>query len=244
MTRSAMLGFVGGVACLQACATLPAEPALALAAASAVFGTLLFATRRAPPAGRAAVALLCGAACGFFWAATLAQAALAPQLARADEGRDLRVVGVIDSLPYRFEQGVRFNFTVEHADGNAFALPPRVALSWYAGRERGAPAAPEVAPGERWALTLRLQRPHGNVNPGGFDYEVWLLEQGLRATGYVRPSHANHRLARFVPGVANLVERCRAGLRARILTSLAGQPYAGVIVALVVGDQRAIDQCM
>lgn len=246
MTRSAILGFVGGAAWLQARAALPAEPALALAAAIAVCGALMFATRRARPAGRAAVALLCGAACGFLWAATLAQAALAPQLARVDEGRDIRLVGVIDSLPYRFAQGVRFNFAVERAGGNAFALPPRVALSWYSGLGRDAPAAADVQPGERWELTVRLQRPHGNANPGGFDYEAWLLEQGLRATGYVRPGHAaqpaNRRLERFVPGFGNLVERCRAGLRDRILASLAGRQYAGVIVALVVGDQRAIDQ--
>jgi competence protein ComEC len=33
---------------------------------------------------------------------------------------------------------------------------------------------------------VRLQRPHGNADPQGFDYEAWLLGQGVRATGYVR----------------------------------------------------------
>jgi competence protein ComEC len=90
---------------------------------------------------------------------------------------------------------------------------------------------------------VRLQRPHGNANPHGFDYEAWLLEQGVRATGYVRPDRVgNRRLDPFVFSARNLVEHCRAVLRERILRALAGKEYAGVIVALVIGDQRAIDQ--
>src|SRR6185295_10649134 len=42
------------------------------------------------------------------------------------------------------------------------------------------------AAGERWRFTVRLRRPHGNLNPHGFDYEGWLLERGIGATGYVR----------------------------------------------------------
>ncbi|MEG1563474.1 MAG: ComEC/Rec2 family competence protein, partial [Bacteroides sp.] len=149
----------------------------------------------------------------------------------------------IASLPYRFEQGVRFNFAVEKAFGAK--VPPLIALSWYAGfRDEVTNEVGDVQPGERWRLTVRLQRPHGNANPMGFDYEAWLLEQGVRATGYVRPQPRadtpNVRLAAFVPAFGNVVEASRAVLRARILRSLEDKQYAGVIVALVVGDQRAI----
>ncbi|WP_229205789.1 DNA internalization-related competence protein ComEC/Rec2 [Duganella sp. Leaf126] len=208
-------------------------------------------------------AVLAGFVAGFLWAAWLAQRALAPSLAQADEGRDLIVVGTIDNLPHRFPQGVRFNFAVERVEdrtgagiGSASAsasvpVPPRIALSWYSDfRDRpaatGGSAASStvgnVQPGERWRLTVRLQRPHGNANPHGFDYEVWLLEQGIRATGYVRPDHDNRRRDAFVVSAGNLVERSRAALRARIERALDGKPYAGVIVALVVGDQRGIGQ--
>ena len=64
----------------------------------------------------------------------------------------------------------------------------------------------------------------------------------MRATGYVRPAAQNVRLDSFVPSFGNVVEHCRALLRARILRALPGAEYAGVIVALVVGDQRSIDQ--
>lgn len=243
--RMGILGFACGAALLQRQAELPADAGrvlLCLLVAALLSAFLLYRRRWGP---LAILGVCHGAMLGYFWAAWLAQAALAPQLAPVDEGRDIVVTGTVASLPYRFEQGVRFNFAVEQAADAT--VPPLVALSWYAGfRDDVANAVGDVQPGERWRLTVRLQRPHGNANPMGFDYEAWLLEQGVRATGYVRPQPRadtpNARLAPFVPGFGNVVEASRAALRARILRSLEGRPYAGVIVALVVGDQRAIAQ--
>jgi competence protein ComEC len=64
----------------------------------------------------------------------------------------------------------------------------------------------------------------------------------VRATGYVRAEVTNARLDAFVPRFGTLVERTRAILRERILDALQDKQYAGVIVALVIGDQRGIDQ--
>jgi competence protein ComEC len=179
---------------------------------------------------------------GYAWAALLAHHALAQQLAPTDEGRDITVIGIVDSLPYRFEQGLRFNLLVERTETPGTTVPPRIALSWYADRRNEDNKPQTLMPGERWRLTVRLQRPHGNANPGGFDYEAWLLEQGVRATGYVRAEVTNARLDAFVPRFGTLVERTRAILRDRILDALRDKQYAGVIVALVIGDQRGIDQ--
>jgi competence protein ComEC len=233
--RCAILGFVGGAAYVQTMGELPGAVALLVCAGGAV---VLVLGVRGPL--RAASS---GALAGFCWAALVAHIALTPQLSKDDEGRDVTLVGTIDSLPYRFEQGVRFNFAVEQVVGARMTVPPRVALSWYSGFRDTVQAVGAVQPGERWELTVRLQRPHGNANPHGFDYEVWQLEQGVRATGYVRPEgERNRRLDRFVFSIGNLVEHCRARLRDRILRALPDKQYAGVIVALVVGDQRAIDQ--
>ncbi|MFL6674207.1 MAG: DNA internalization-related competence protein ComEC/Rec2 [Massilia sp.] len=233
--RSATLGFVSGAAYLQTRGDLPAQAVMLACAASAL---VLVVALRGPLRAACAGALL-----GFAWAALCAHLALAPQLAKDDEGRDITLVDTVDSLPYRFEQGVRFNFAVERVVApSSVAVPPRVALSWYSGFRGKGREVGDVQPGERWQLTVRLQRPHGNANPQGFDYEAWLLEQGVRATGYVRDDAGNRRLDSFVASAGNLVERCRATLRERILRALPGKPYAGVIVALVIGDQRAIDQ--
>ncbi len=226
--RLAILGFVGGASLLQMQPALPG-----LLPLSACLFTLVLMLRFGSAYLLARVAA--GVVFGFCWAACLAHLALGSGLAQRDEGRDITLIGTIDSLPYQFEQGARFNFKVEHSVGD-FTAPQRVALAWYGD-------AIDVQPGQRWQLAVRLQRPHGNANPFGFDYEVWLLEQGLRATGYVRvEGRRNRKIDDFVPGAGNLVERSRFMLRSRIQSALAGKPYAGVIVALVIGDQRGIDQ--
>jgi competence protein ComEC len=247
--RSAIVGFAIGAAVLQMCATLPPLYLLILLMGVALF-CALFARRLRRAAIRVPMLAACGMLIGFAWAGLFASHYLAQQLPKDWEGRDVTLIGTIDSLPYTFEQGVRFNFAVERAvapDGAASAVPRRLALSWRSafGKEERQDSV-LVRPGERWQLTVRLHRPHGNANPYGFDYEVWLLEQKLRATGYVRPdSHStlkNRRLDAFVPTFGNVVERCRGWLQERIYRALPDKKYAGVIVALVIGDQRAISQ--
>lgn len=216
-----------------------------------VIAGLLIAAARIAALRRMRIPLfaVAGAVFGFAWAALFAQHYLAQELPREWEGRDVTIVGTIDSLPGYFERGVRFNFAVEKVlpvDGVVPAIPSKLALSWYSAFSPDeVQAIGEVHPGERWQLTVRLRRPHGNANPRGFDYEMWLLEQNVRATGYVRPAqgaNGNVRLDSFVVSFGNVVERCRGWLRDRVQHALDGKPYAGVIVALVVGDQRAVSQ--
>jgi competence protein ComEC len=121
-------------------------------------------------------------------------------------------------------------------------VPRHVVLSWWGGssREEQPAALPALAPGERWQLTVRLRRPRGTANPHGFDYEAWLLERNLRATGYVRTRSGNLRLEETVHAPRYWIERVRGAIRERIRAALPDFPYAGVIAALAIGDQRAI----
>jgi competence protein ComEC len=240
--RSFILGFVTGATCLQSAATLPSATLQAACATAATLLLLACACTLRHPTARIATTATAGLLTGYAWAALLAQSTLAPSLESRDEGRDLHIVGIVETLPYRFDQGVRFDFRVERSLDAGVRVPPHVALSWYAGMHGARHAVGDVQPGQRWTLTVRLQRPHGNANPGGFDYEAWLLEQAVRATGYVRAGEDNQRLDAFVPSPGVIIERARAALRARIQDALAGRTYAGVIVALVIGDQRGIDQ--
>lgn len=247
--RSIILGFVAGAAILQNQASLPTVQTLVVLFILGILA-IVFTSRFDP--GRiiqVAIRGSAGLALGFAWAAAFAHFYLSKELPKEWEGRDITVIGTVDSLPYYFAQGVRFNLAVERIvspDGPS-SLPPKLALSWYSAFQRDElQAVGKVQPGERWQLTVRLRRPHGNANPHGFDYEVWLLEQNLRATGYVRPDLRsdlkNERLAEFVPSFGNIVQRCRAWLRERIHEALPEKEYAGVVVALVIGDQRAISQ--
>lgn len=247
--RSATVAFVVGVACLQQQAAL--WNVWLLAAMLPLLLLLLAATKYWPLGLAVHLRRLSIVAIffllGFVWAGLFAQWYLSEELAAELEGQDLTVVGIIDSLPNAFPQGQRFNFKIERTLPDAALakrLPAKIALSWYAIAQSADLPPAEVKPGERWQLTVRMKRPHGNANPMGFDYEVWLLEQGVRATGTVRPDGVfkNQRLDAFVWSLGNLVERSRALLRERIHAALPGQAYAGVIVALVVGDQREVAQ--
>ena len=224
----AALAFAAGAAVLQLQAELPPLAWLAVLPVLAVLAVKY--KHFAVPLAFAA---------GFLWAAVMAHQRMADWLAPGLEGRDLDVVGVVASLPAVSERAVRFEFEVESSDQR---LPGKLLLAWHRSpwTEEG-PAFLEgsVHPGERWLFTVRLRRPHGYVNPYGFDYEAWLLERGVGATGYVRQRGEQRRLGlRHSP--LDYVEKAREALRDRFQAQLGATPAAGILAALAVGDQRAI----
>src|SRR4051812_6038895 len=225
----AALAFAAGAALLQFQASLPGFAWAATVPLLAVAGVRYRAFL--VPAALAA---------GFFWAAGCAHWRMADWLPVELEGKDVAVVGVVSSLPALGERSVRFEFDVESGAG----LPKKLLLSWYrtAGQE-DAPAvsAAAVHPGERWSFTVRLRRPHGLVNPHGFDYEAWLLERGIGATGYVR-ARSEPRLLGHRRSPLDYIERAREAVRDRFLAVLGQTPAAGILAALAVGDQRAISR--
>ncbi|MCE2946455.1 MAG: DNA internalization-related competence protein ComEC/Rec2 [Betaproteobacteria bacterium] len=262
------LAWVAGTVLLQLQPALPSGPRIvqvAAAAAACVLAWVLLERHaawngaRAPGwagpgpavaaarAARAALLLAAAGLGGFGWSAAWASIRIADQLPVAWERRDIEVVGVVAEMVQRTERGVRFAFDVEQVLTDGATVPRRLMLSWYGTRQArraeadedvvaGQPRAPGAA--ERWWFVVRLRRPHGSVNPHGFDVEAWLLERNLRATGHVRRSVA--RVDPVVQRPGYLVERARESIRARFERTLSGAPYAGVLAALAIGDQRAI----
>ncbi|WP_292039232.1 ComEC/Rec2 family competence protein [Massilia sp. UBA6681] len=155
--RCAILAFLAGVCWLHTRAELPPPACLAGALAAAL---VLFLLRK-----RAAT-LLAAAILGAAWSAWLAHVALADALPREQEGRDVTIVGTVDSLPHEFDGGARFHLRVERVLTPDATVPPRIAISWY-GQPADTDGLTPVEPGERWQLVVRLQRPHGNANPYG-----------------------------------------------------------------------------
>lgn len=264
--RLAVLCLLAGVCTLQWQARLP-EAELLLQLLVLAMGLLLLMLlpgrwgRYLRGSGLLAAFLL-----GFVWSGWQAQLRLQDGLAPQLAGQDLQITGVVSSLPQLLseDRGLRFELTL---DPVLPGVPEKIQLSWYrAWREvaqQARPAAPRTAggmataallappslpqlhAGERWQLTVRLKSPHGNYNPHGFDYEGWMLARNLRATGYVRQSkntalEQNRRLAEFVATPATLLARLREHLRAAFQAQLGDRPYAGILVALAIGDQASI----
>ena len=186
-------------------------------------------------------AVWCAAFCaGVGYAVVRADMRLAASLPVAWEGRDIEVVGSIKGLPSSDENGARFLFEVDTAEApgavQVAAFPRVLQLSWIAD---DAPA-PQLEPGERWRLTVRLKRPHGNANFGVRDAEATLLARNVRAAGYVSAPARAMRLPGQARGLSVSVDRWRAALRARIDTVLAQAPHRGIVVALAIGAQDQV----
>ena len=191
-------------------------------------------------------------ASGFGWSDWRAQQRMAVALSPAWEGKDTIATGVVAELPQTGDEATRFLFHIESSNAGD-AVPPRVRLSWYGTQnwgnvgEEGAKAdrragIPDLQPGQRWQLTLRLKRPHSLTNPGGFDGEYAMLADDIRAVGYVRTGKRAQNIALDEEGAGFGigVERWRASVRRHILAALPDARFAAVMVALVMGDQSGI----
>lgn len=153
---------------------------------------------------------------------------LSDRLAPVLEGQVLTISGRIHGLVEREGRRDRFLFSPDagvDAAGNPVSLPGRIRLSLYDDLD--------IASGERWQWRVKLRRPRGFANPGGFDYERWLFAHGIGATGYVyRPDRAASRLA-------PARNEWRALVAARV-AHLAEGEGGHLLRGLATGDRTAI----
>lgn len=195
-------------------------------------------------------------------AVTWGQAQLDNRVAQEFESREVVVEGYVASLPdneavIKGRQLQRFNFSVsaaylpesESESERQINFPKKIRLTYYSS-QLGVTQPLSVAPilsaaqplkgGQGWRLLVKVKRPHGFSNPGGFDYELWLTSRGIGAVGYVRalisPLETNSLRAR--------IDRWREWIRAEFLRSGTGAQSVsrveGVALALTIGDKSLI----
>ena len=207
--------FVAGILVLHLQAKLPAISSLLLVAAAVTF----LASRRLRP-----VAIF---SLGFLWAAFHNMLLTAQGLPEDLQGRTLLIEGVVLERPPA-TSGIRMRFLLQ-ADrldtGEGWqSFATRVRLDWYG--EHGDPQ-----PGERWQLAVRLRRPGGYANPGGFDYEQWLYRERIRATGYVRSDDRNLHIG---SGSVAVIDSIRNSLSATMVADSRTSPSMALVQALTV----------
>ena len=237
-----VLAFALGIWLLQQRAVLPAPTFLA---AMAVAGSLLWLAGRQRRRWLSCRCRLLGLA----WAGGFAHWRLVDALPVEWEGRDIEITGVIADLPQRFEHGVRFTVAVEQA---AAPVPRRIALTWY--RQFDAVRMTKTDGRIRCAQWTATAACRGALAlSGASETTAWQSQSArFRLRGLaVRARHPRHGLRQNVGadgrldsnagGLSGTIERLREAMRARISRTLPDHPYAGVLTALAIGDQRAID---
>ena len=146
------------------------------------------------------------------------------------EGKELLVEGTITSIPKKSSHFSRFDFETRLND-----RPYLFRLSWYEKH-----ATPPQA-GEHWRLLIKLKRPRGVLNEGGFDYEQSLYRHGISATGYVRRNNANEKITNETKNF--LLNEWVAAFRQSISTKLRDRldgNHDGIIEALAIGVRDKI----
>ena len=185
---------------------------------------------------------------GFLWATLRAHMILDISLAEELQGKDVLVTGVISSIPITEERKTDFEFDIETLEykNKIQRSPGKVHLSWYSKRTSNTiQFHPDtLKAGQRWQFWLRLKQPHGFMNPGGFDYEGWLYQKNISATGYVRISEQHKQHARLVnPGSAGYeIVQLRQLLYDALLRSSAPTEFRGILSALTIGERKGISQ--
>ena len=239
------LGWLAGVALqLQQRALWPERPTLWLGAAVLLTGALCWRWRhRLLPA---LLLALCAAALGFTSTTQRAAWVLEDRLPAALEGADILVTGTVAELPRAGLTGTRFVLETESATlrDAPVRVPQRLSLGWYRGPDDDgllSGPAEDLRAGQRWRMTVRLRQPHGSFNPHGFDVELWLFERGLGASGYVR-ARPETPPVKLQDAVGHPLERARQSLRDALQREVDDSHAAGVLAALLIGDQAAIDR--
>ena len=146
------------------------------------------------------------------------------------EGKDLYLSGIVASSPDVSDKRQRFDFIIDGIVNHETldrSFTGKVRLSWYESESA-------VKIGQHWQFMVRLKRPNGTLNPGGFDYEKWLFQNRILATGYIRNSSLN----RFIPKPYNSfisIAQVRQNIADTLDRVLENSPYKGLIKALALG---------
>ncbi len=141
------------------------------------------------------------------------------------QGKDIDIKGEVASLPVITGKVTRFDFDASQLESGGQI--GRIRLSWH--------GAPDLKVGEPWALTVRLRLPHGFSSSGAFDYEAWILRQGIQATGYVKSGSILNEPIPWGYRIHQLREHLRQWLWCTVSNA-----NRGLFTALLLGDKSAI----
>ena len=242
--RLAITAFVAGGSCLFFLPNIPPFWLLACCVIWVVCALILCAKLHHTNFRWATFCVLFFSA-GFAWNAHYSEKRLENILAEHLENHELLIEGRVVSLPQNDLKGSKFAFEINDlflGKNQTKNFPEKIYLSWQSAWKSDQ-VIPEIVPGQRWRLKVKLKRPFGTLNPNGFDFERWSFHQNYGASGSVRSGELLDAKDIGLMEFGLRMELSRALLRKRMYALLPKDArYAGVLIALVIGDQNAIEQ--
>jgi len=169
---------------------------------------------------------------GFIWATLIAHLQLNNRLPSELSGKDIVVTGVISNIPQRVGRKTSFEFTLKSVSykNKNYSTPKKIKLNWYG-------KTPKLIPDDKWQLVVRLKKPFGYQNPGGFDYEASMFQKKIDAKGYVRKSNQN----KLLPSNNLFFSFTRARyLFKQEIRAINHSSYRPIILALLIGDKSEL----
>ncbi|HEV8619385.1 MAG TPA: DNA internalization-related competence protein ComEC/Rec2, partial [Nitrospiraceae bacterium] len=143
-----------------------------------------------------------------------------------------RIVAPVQQAPDRLVMIIRSDDPID-----ATGVTRRVRLTWR---------TPEriFFQGDRVGFRAVMRRPSGSLNPGGFDYAVYLERQGIDAIATVTGAEAVQFLesgrAQVWWAIWNQFDRWRGSIRLAALQTLP-QPALGLYAGIIIGDRGYLD---
>ncbi|MBA6328005.1 DNA internalization-related competence protein ComEC/Rec2 [Colwellia sp. MB02u-6] len=138
------------------------------------------------------------------------------------------IQGEVNNIVHTKAGSSRFNFLVSHWQGRKINEKFKVRLTWKA-------ADKPLLQGQKWQLTVKLKPAHGLANIGGFNYQVWLRQQKIVATGYVK---TKNKIQTKKQNVLLLHKTSwRQYLYQKLSVLLADKPLSALVLALGFGER-------
>ena len=177
---------------------------------------------------------------GMFYGACWGLYTLSHQLPEERNLSEFLLTGEVVGLPSIEGNRTRFNFQMISSSSQNLAPDTnlrlkKLRLNWYY-------SPVKLEPGQVWQLKVKLRKPRGTVNLGGFDYQAWLIRQGISATGYVRKGE-NRLLSdqdTVLTSFDTLFDRYRFQVRGAILKLPLSEAPKSLIIALTIGDRSEV----
>ncbi len=167
---------------------------------------------------------------------------LAHQLSVSDSGKEFILHGTISGLPKQESRQIRFTVDVDSLVTSTHKplqnIPHKIQLSWYLNRYQ---TLPQLQIGDKWQWRVKLHKPRSMVNPGGFDYQAWLIRRGVGATGYVIQGDNRKITENKSAGFSYWIDQQRYRLQ-RWVVNQSDSPHKGILVALLIGDSTLVDK--